>query len=108
MEGFSLVDRDFIFCFDYFGGFMKSVSCILFSVILGFGPFSLAKTHDMNSTLSSATNEEKNDLAKLLAQVTMVPTKEKQNGKMLFKVTKVEKDSMWERMGWKVGDLVVQ
>lgn len=87
---------------------MKSISCILFSVILGFSIFSLAKTQDMNSTLASTTNEEKNDLAKLLTQVNMVPTKEKQNGKMLFKVTKVEKGSMWERLGWKVGDLVIQ
>lgn len=80
----------------------------LFSLILVVSSISLAKIQDMNATLRSATSEEKSDLAKLLTQITMVPTKEKQNGKVLFKVTKVEKGSMWEKLGWKVGDLVVQ
>ena len=87
---------------------MKLILNILFLAILGFCSITLAKVQDMNATLASATNEEKSDLAKLLNQVTMVPTKEKQNGKALFKVTKVEKGSMWERLGWKVGDLVIQ
>ncbi len=87
---------------------MKNICYILFSMLVGFCSISSAKNHDMNTTLSQATNKEKSDLSKLLTQVTIVATKEKQNGKMLFKVTKVEKGSMWERLGWKVGDLVTQ
>ena len=68
----------------------------------------MAKVQDMNAMLTSATSEEKNDLAKLLMQVTLVPTGKKQGGKTLFKVTKVEKGSMWERQGLKVGDFALQ
>ncbi len=45
---------------------MKSISYILFSMILGFSSFSLAKIQDLNATLSAAAIEEKSDLTKLL------------------------------------------
>ena len=83
---------------------MKLISYILFSMVLAVCSASFAKVQDLKTALAFAKNE---DLGKLLAQVTLVPTKEKQKGKMLFKVTKIEKGSTWERLGWKVGDLVL-
>lgn len=87
---------------------MKLVYCLLFSLVFIFSSVSMAKVQDMNAMLKSATAEEQSDLAKLLMQVTLVPTGKKQSGKTLFKVTKVEKGSMWERQGLKAGDLVLQ
>ena len=87
---------------------MKLISYVLFSVILTVCAISSAKTQDMNAAISAATPQEKNDLFKLMTQITMVPTKETQNGKPLFKITKIAKGSFWERMGWKVGDFVSQ
>ncbi len=101
-------DQHFIFCSDTVGGSMKSISCCLFSLILAFSSLSVAKIQDLNESLSKATKDDTSNLGKLLTQVTMIPTKEKHNGKMLFKITKIEKDSLWERVGWKVGDLVAQ
>lgn len=78
-----------------------------FALIL-LGSVSFAGTHDLNATLAKASAEEKSDLTKLLQQISMVPSKDPQTGKSIFKVTKVEKGSFWEKQGYKVGDLVSQ
>ena len=87
---------------------MKLAYFFLFSFLFSFASGSMAKVQDMNAMLSFATVEEKSDLAKLLMQVSFVPTGRKQDGKNIFNVTKVKKGSMWERYGLKVGDQVLQ
>jgi hypothetical protein len=87
---------------------MKLFGYLVFSGIVICSSISIAKVQNLNVALAAASAEEKSDLAKLLKQVTMVPTQEKKDGKTLFKVTKIEKGSIWERLGWKVGDVVSQ
>lgn len=82
---------------------MKLSYNLLLVFILSFSSISMAKTVDMNSLLASATSEEKNNLPNLLSQITLVPTKEKQAGKTLLKVKKVETGSFWEKQGVKLG-----
>lgn len=62
----------------------------------------------LNDVLSKAHSEDLKDLEKLLSQLTFIPShKDGKTGVQVFKVTKVQKDSIFEKGGIKVGDLLV-
>jgi len=60
----------------------------------------------LDDVIAMGTAEEQSDLAKLLGQIELKPTKDPQSGKFLFQVKKVEKGSVYDRAGLKVGDFV--
>ncbi len=80
----------------------------VFSFLLFVGLSANAETKDLKKIITKATAVESEDLGRLLNQVTLVPAKDPQTGKTVFKVTKIEKGSVYEREGLKVGDLVTQ
>ncbi len=76
--------------------------------ILLLSSTAFAEIRDLNTMMKKASSEETKDLIGLLSSVSLSPTKNKNNGKLVFKVTKIEKGSFWEKQGLKVGDLVTQ
>ena len=68
----------------------------------------------LDEIMAQANEQEKNNLGQLLTQVRVVPAKdssgnvilEQGTGKPLFKVLAIEKGSVYDREGLRVGDLV--
>lgn len=79
---------------------MKSKVSIL--LIFSFPFFLFAEPKNLNDVLSKATPQEMHDLPKLLKQIRMEPVENS-----LMRVTEVEKGSVYEREGIKVGDLII-
>lgn len=65
-----------------------------------------AELKRFDEVLSKATPQEKSDLGNLLKQIRMVPAKDPKTGQDAFKVVAVEKGSVYDREGIKVGDLL--
>lgn len=65
-----------------------------------------AAVRDWESLISKATPEEQSDPGKILRQIRIVPAKDPNTGKVLFKVVAVEKGSVFDREGVQVGDLL--
>jgi hypothetical protein len=63
---------------------------------------------NLNEIISKNDLSAKTDLSTLLSQLTLKPIKNPKTGKSLFQVTKIDKGSVWEKSGLKVGDLVTQ
>ena len=73
-------------------------------VIAAFGANAEIKNWD--AIIAKATPQEKNDLGKVIQQIRMIPVKDPQSGKSVYKVMAVEKGSVFDREGIRVGDLV--
>lgn len=65
-----------------------------------------AEVKDLDQALVKANLQETRDLASALKQIQMVPAKDPETGKSVMKVIKVERGSIYDRAGIKVGDLV--
>jgi hypothetical protein len=67
------------------------------------------KVKYLNDVVSHATRSDFKDISKLMGQMpTMVPShKEPTTGVQIFKVTRVSKGSLFEKAGYRIGDLVV-
>lgn len=61
-----------------------------------------AELKNLNDVLSKATQQEMSDLPKLLKQIRLQPA-----GNSLMKVVEVEKGSVYDREGIKVGELIM-
>ena len=69
--------------------------------------FSKAEFKYINDIMSKTSPSDFNDLKKLLKQISITPAhKDPKTGIQLFKVMMVEKGSIFEKAGLKVGDLV--
>ncbi len=62
---------------------------------------SSAEPKNLNTVMAKATPQELNDLSLLLKQITLKPA-----GNSLMEVVRVEKGSVYDREGIKVGDLL--
>jgi len=85
---------------------MNFLKSSLFSSFMIFGVFAYAEVKDLNVVIAKGTPVEAKDLGKLLGQILLVPAKIQRSNQSVFKVTKVEKGSVFEREGIRVGDLV--
>lgn len=79
---------------------------ILAICALFFCSISNAKVKDISNYMDFATKEEKSDLIKLLQQIKLVPAKDPDSGRQVLKVASLDKGSVYDRIGLKVGDLV--
>lgn len=77
-----------------------AVAMFLFSIA------AQAEVKNWDGLIAGATAEEKNNLGKLIQQIRMVPAKDPQSGKSVFKVVAVEKGSVFDRQGVRAGDLI--
>lgn len=57
--------------------------------------------------VNQAPSDEKSN-PKLLEQINLIPTTDPQTNKRVFKISRIQKGSLFERAGLKVGDLVSQ
>lgn len=80
------------------------VQYFLFAILLSAA--AQAETKYLDDVLATATAQEKADLGKVLQQIQMVPAEDPQTHKRVFKVLRVDKGSVYERAGIKVGDFV--
>jgi hypothetical protein len=80
----------------------KLSTILVLALTICFSSFSQAKEKVLNDILSKATPAEQNDLPKLLSQIRMKPA-----ANSMMQVTHVEKGSVFDREGIKVGDLIV-
>lgn len=62
-----------------------------------------SETYNLKHALSQANAEETKDLPKLLTQMRTTPT----DSPSVMKVTEVKKGSLFDRLGIKVGDLIL-
>ena len=84
-----------------------SLKKILLSVsVVALATVAHAGVRNWDEILAKATPQEKQDLGKILQQIRMIPVKDPATGKTVYKVVKVEKDSVFEREGIKAGDLI--
>lgn len=65
-----------------------------------------AEVKRLDEIMAKATPQEKNDLGNLLKQIGIVPAKDPSTGQSVFRVIAVEKGSVYDREGVKVGDLL--
>ncbi|MGE0526915.1 MAG: hypothetical protein AB7G93_12115 [Bdellovibrionales bacterium] len=65
-----------------------------------------AEIKDMNAVMSAVLAEESVDLETILDEIQWTPVREPGSGQGIVKVTYVEKGSVWEQKGIKVGDLL--
>lgn len=79
---------------------------ITIAALLFFALHAHAEIKQLNDILSKATAEETQNLPKLLQQIQLSPTKDPKTGQSVMKVVKVEKGSLFDREGVKVGDLL--
>lgn len=87
---------------------MKKFFHVLFVVFSLYAAVALGEVKSLKTLVNKATEEEKKDLVKLLDQISLKPKKDPKTGKMVFEVTKIQKGSVFEREGLKLGDLVSQ
>jgi len=87
---------------------MKLFTLSVLTMFLSFSLQGRADIPSLNAMMEKATADEANDLDQLFDQISVVPTKDAKTGKTLYKVTKVEKGSVYEHEGVKVGDLVAE
>jgi hypothetical protein len=73
----------------------------VFLVMAHFSSFVHAEVKNLNDVMSKATPQELKDLPKLLKQIRMKPS-----GNAMMTVTAVEKGSVYDREGIKIGDLI--
>lgn len=78
------------------------------AALLFVGSMAFADMKSVSVVMKKASAEDQKDLAKLLSQITLVPTKDAKTGKTIFRVTQVAEGSVYAREGIKVGDLVLQ
>ena len=83
---------------------------ILASVLTSFIAFAATPSTQIkyiSDVIANASPEETKDLGKLLGQLSFVPAhKDQASGEQLFKITMVEKNSIYDKAGIKVGDLI--
>lgn len=83
---------------------------ILASVLTSFIAFAATPSTQIkyiSDVIANASPEETKDLSKLLNQLSFVPAhKDPASGEQLFKITMVEKDSIYDKAGIKVGDFI--
>jgi len=84
---------------------MKNLSLVLF--IFSMAISSQAAVKNLSDSLAQATNAEKNNLGRLLTDISLAPAVDPQTGKNVHQVASVAPGSVYERTGIKVGDLVV-
>lgn len=85
---------------------MKQAIRFIMSSLL-FAPLGAqAEIKSLDAILAKATPQETNDLGRLLQQIRIVPAKDPATGKSVFKVMAVEKGSVYEREGVRVGDFL--
>ena len=85
---------------------MKDIFVLMLASFLLFSSAAFAKIRNLNSVMAKATPEETANLTNLLKQVTLTPIKDPHTGRPMLKVSKVQKDSFWEKQGLKEGDLL--
>lgn len=81
---------------------MKKMKLIFTTFLLLSPVFSYAEYRNLNDVIAKASQEEMSDLPKLLKQIRLVPAENS-----LMRVTQVDKGSVYEREGIKVGDLLI-
>lgn len=84
---------------------MRRLRILVFSLLF-VGGVAKAEIKIWDDLLAKAASEEKNDLGKILQQIRMVSAKDPRTGQSVFKVVAVEKGSVFDREGVKVGDLL--
>lgn len=68
----------------------------------------IGEVKNLNDIISKKDLAAQTNLSALLAQIKLKQVKDPKTGKSLFQVTKIEKGSVWEKSGLKVGELVKQ
>ncbi len=66
----------------------------------------IAEIKSMDAVLKKMPAAEKKDLSALLQQIHFAPIKGASNSKPIFKIISVEKGSVWDKEGFKAGDMV--
>ncbi len=64
------------------------------------------RAKSLDAIMKRATATEKSDLRKLMAQIELIRVRTDDNGRTLFSVRKVSKNSLYSRLGIKPGDYV--
>lgn len=63
--------------------------------------------HYMQEALAHATVDEKKDMQNILGQIEVIPLKQKHKGQTVFRIINIDKNSPFEKAGFKEGDLVL-
>jgi len=83
---------------------MKLFAILFFALCL-YGQPTIAEYKDLNPIIKKAAKNGA-DLKQLLKAIKLEPTQKYEDGKRLIKVTHVQKGSVYDRGGVKVGDMV--
>jgi hypothetical protein len=81
---------------------------ILLALIIFTSVYTKAEIRSLKEIIEKASPAEKKDFATLLAGITVIPTHDPTIKNSLLKVVRVQKGSVYDREGLKVGDLVSQ